>query len=132
MPHCHKTPKVPFELKYKRLFYHFFNDRTVRSLIHVLNSKHTLIYFPLASAEDMVKGLRDCNVQILRSSSEWSAGNTNTENSILQAYLDKISNAKHYIYIENQFFITSLPKHKVGELWRTYLGILGIQRDTGF
>ena len=73
----------------------------------------------------MVKGLRDCNVQILRSSSEWSAGNTNTENSILKAYLDKISNSKYYIYIENQFFITSLPKHKVGELRRVFM-------DTGF
>ena len=46
------------------------------------------------------------NVQVLRSSSEWSAGLKNTENSILKAYYELISNAKHYIYIENQFFVS--------------------------
>jgi phospholipase D1/2 len=46
------------------------------------------------------------SVQVLRSASEWSAGIKKTENSILQAYYDLIYNAKHYIYIENQFFIS--------------------------
>ena len=45
-------------------------------------------------------------VQVLRSASEWSAGLRNTENSILNAYYDLIENAKHYIYIENQFFVS--------------------------
>ena len=45
-------------------------------------------------------------VHVLRSSSEWSAGLKTTENSILKAYYDLINNAEHYIYIENQFFIS--------------------------
>ncbi|CAG8454479.1 1850_t:CDS:10 [Ambispora gerdemannii] len=46
------------------------------------------------------------NIQILRSSSKWSHG-IETEKSIQNAYLDTIKNAKHFIYIENQFFITA-------------------------
>ena len=46
------------------------------------------------------------SVQVLRSSSKWSAGLQKIENSILKAYYDLIENAKHYIYIENQFFIS--------------------------
>ena len=48
----------------------------------------------------------DFNIQALRSVSEWSIGKTDTECSILKAYYKLIDNAKHYIYIENQFFIT--------------------------
>ena len=46
------------------------------------------------------------NVQVLRSASEWSAGLRATEKSILNGYYELISNAKHYIYIENQFFVS--------------------------
>ena len=45
-------------------------------------------------------------VQVLRSASEWSAGIKRTENSILQGYYQLIENSKHYIYIENQFFVS--------------------------
>ena len=48
----------------------------------------------------------DSDVQVLRSSSKWSAGIKNTENSILQAYIKLIQEAEHYIYIENQFFVS--------------------------
>ena len=45
--------------------------------------------------------------QILRSVSNWSAGLIKKdENSIQKAYYDLIDNAKHYILIENQFFIS--------------------------
>lgn len=44
--------------------------------------------------------------QILRSASFWSAGIERNERSILQAYYDLIENSKHYIYIENQYFIS--------------------------
>nr|CAG8433336.1 7954_t:CDS:10 [Entrophospora candida] len=47
-----------------------------------------------------------CSVQICRSSSIWSHG-IETEHSIQNAYIDIITNAKHFIYIENQFFITA-------------------------
>ena len=48
----------------------------------------------------------DFNIQALRSVSEWTIGKTNPERSILTGYYKLIDNAKHYIYIENQFFIT--------------------------
>ena len=45
-------------------------------------------------------------IQALRSVSSWSIGKTMTERSILEGYYKLIDNSKHYIYIENQFFIT--------------------------
>ncbi|DBA00006.1 TPA: hypothetical protein N0F65_002009 [Lagenidium giganteum] len=50
---------------------------------------------------------RVCNIQVVRSVSLWSAG-VHTEASIHTAYLDIISKARHYIYIENQFFISGV------------------------
>ncbi|CAG8492249.1 5229_t:CDS:10 [Ambispora gerdemannii] len=47
-----------------------------------------------------------CNVQLLRSSAEWSSG-VKQELSIYNAYIDLIRKSKHFIYIENQFFVTS-------------------------
>ncbi|XP_057313653.1 phospholipase D1-like [Hydractinia symbiolongicarpus] len=55
----------------------------------------------------------ECDIQILRSASTWSVGENSTENSIYEAYQEHIRNSKYYIYIENQFFITSLPDHYV-------------------
>ena len=46
------------------------------------------------------------NVQALRSVSNWNINYNNTESSILKAYYELIKNSKHYIFIENQFFIT--------------------------
>ena len=45
-------------------------------------------------------------IQALRSVGKWSIGKVITERSILEGYYKLIDNAKHYIYIENQFFIT--------------------------
>ncbi|KAK2717720.1 hypothetical protein QYM36_006488, partial [Artemia franciscana] len=45
----------------------------------------------------------DC--QVIRSASHWSAG-VGTEDSIHQAYCSAIRDSKHYIYIENQFFVS--------------------------
>ena len=45
-------------------------------------------------------------VQVLRSASKWSVGIGKKENSILQGYYQLIDNAKHYLYIENQFFVS--------------------------
>lgn len=44
--------------------------------------------------------------QIVRSASMWSAGLSKTETSILNAYYKTIEDAKRYIYIESQFFIS--------------------------
>ncbi|KAF1836290.1 phospholipase D/nuclease [Decorospora gaudefroyi] len=51
------------------------------------------------------RGGVDC--QITRSSAKWSHNLISTERSIQTAYCEVIRNSKHFIYIENQFFITA-------------------------
>ncbi|CAF3792945.1 unnamed protein product [Rotaria sp. Silwood1] len=46
------------------------------------------------------------DAQCVRSVGPWSAGTKTIESSIQNAYIQMIDAAKHYIYIENQFFIT--------------------------
>jgi phospholipase D1/2 len=55
--------------------------------------------------------VNNVSCQVLRSVSTWSCGflePDTVEQSIHEAYIDTINKAQHYIYIENQFFI-SLP-----------------------
>ncbi|CAO3596857.1 unnamed protein product [Absidia cylindrospora] len=68
--------------------------------------------------EDKFRGT--CRIQVIRSSAEWSLG-IKREYSIYNAYMECIARAKHFIYIENQFFITAtspkdkLIQNKIGE-----------------
>jgi phospholipase D1/2 len=49
-----------------------------------------------------------CEVQILRSAGPWSLGTPDkTEHSIMNAYAKLIEESEHFVYIENQFFISS-------------------------
>ncbi|KAL1953035.1 hypothetical protein VTO42DRAFT_3744 [Malbranchea cinnamomea] len=49
-----------------------------------------------------------CEIQILRSCGMWSMGTPDvTEHSIMNAYVKLIEKSEHFVYIENQFFITS-------------------------
>ena len=49
-----------------------------------------------------------CEVQLLRSAGPWSIGTPDkTEHSIMNAYVKMIEESEHFVYIENQFFITS-------------------------
>ncbi|CAK7233680.1 Phospholipase D1 [Sporothrix bragantina] len=48
-----------------------------------------------------------CEVQILRSACSWSLGITDVECSIQTAYISMIEESEHFVYMENQFFITS-------------------------
>jgi phospholipase D1/2 len=50
--------------------------------------------------------------QVLRSSAIWSAG-IPIEHSIMNAWISAIDKAEHFIYIEQQFFISSLLKEDV-------------------
>ncbi|XP_042327906.1 phospholipase D2 [Sceloporus undulatus] len=52
----------------------------------------------------IVPGAQKASVQVLRSVDRWSAGLH--ECSIYNAYLSAIRNSRHYLYIENQFFIS--------------------------
>ncbi|KAK7900351.1 Phospholipase D1 [Exophiala xenobiotica] len=49
-----------------------------------------------------------CEVQILRSAGPWSIGTPDkTEHSIMNAYIKLIEESEHFVYMENQFFISS-------------------------
>ena len=56
-----------------------------------------------------------CRCQIVRSASQWSLGfkNNTCEASIQLAYLEMINDAKHFIFIENQFFISQSAGDRV-------------------
>ncbi|KAF4665558.1 Phospholipase D, partial [Perkinsus chesapeaki] len=56
--------------------------------------------------QDSVMGASSQRIQFLRSCSWWSMG-LPSENSIYQAYMNTIAEANRYIYIENQFFVTT-------------------------
>ncbi|XP_030624601.1 phospholipase D1 [Chanos chanos] len=66
-----------------------------------------------------VPGCIQTKVQVLRSASDWSAGIKYHEESIHNAYVHVIENSKHYIYIENQFFIScadnKVVHNKIGD-----------------
>ncbi|GLB42616.1 putative phospholipase d [Lyophyllum shimeji] len=53
-----------------------------------------------------------CKVQVVRSVSDWSHG-VLVEHSIQNAYIQLIREAKHFIYIENQFFISATKEGDV-------------------
>ena len=48
-----------------------------------------------------------CECQVIRSAGTWSLGLERPEHSIHTAYLHLIDQADHFIYIENQFFISN-------------------------
>lgn len=86
----------------------------------------------------------NCSIQFVRSSSRWSNG-TATDSSIHTAYIALIAEARNYIYIENQFFMTSThrgpnpygiknrigealvkkieEKHAAGEMFKVYINV---------
>ncbi|XP_048203075.1 phospholipase D1 isoform X2 [Perognathus longimembris pacificus] len=88
-----------------------------------------------------VPGAVHATVQLLRSAADWSAGIKYHEESIHSAYVSVIQNSKHYIYIENQFFISCaddkvvfnkvgdaiaqriLKAHREGQRYRVYVVI---------
>ncbi|XP_067265041.1 phospholipase D1 isoform X1 [Chanodichthys erythropterus] len=64
---------------------------------------------PMVPAEYDGKSTQ-ANVQVLRSVCQWSIGSKVHEESIHLAYISAIQNSKHFIYIENQFFISCADK----------------------
>lgn len=81
------------------------------------NRNSVLRYPSLAPSKDEVpENPGTCTCQILRSVSEWSAGQP-VEDSIYKAHLNLINTAQHFIYIQNQYFISSTtanrPKNKI-------------------
>ncbi|XP_036074459.1 phospholipase D1 isoform X3 [Rousettus aegyptiacus] len=81
----------------------------------IMKSKYRSLSYPFllpksqTTAHELkyqVPGSIHANVQLLRSAADWSAGIKYCEGSIHTAYIHVIENSKHYIYIENQFFIS--------------------------
>lgn len=63
--------------------------------------------------ESSDKSLRNSSLgnfrcQILRSASYWSLGLATPEKSIYAAYIELILKSEHFVYMENQFFISSI------------------------
>jgi phospholipase D1/2 len=59
-----------------------------------------------ASGRPLAKPTGAVPCQIVRSCTKWSNG-TPAEHSIQDAYIDIIQRSQHFVYIENQFFITA-------------------------
>jgi phospholipase D1/2 len=84
-----KREKVPKNNDYPYLLPKAYSDD--------LNINHDWLKDPLYS----------CDLQLTRSLDSWSGGITEREDSIARAYKELIEKAEHYIYIENQFFVTT-------------------------
>lgn len=67
-----------------------------------------------------------CEVQILRSATTWSLGTSHTECSIQNAYVQMIEKSDHFVYIENQFFISS--SEALGTLFVNKIGDALVER----
>lgn len=63
-------------------------------------------YSPIATKPWAHEHPGTVHAQIVRSSSDWSSGIL-PEFSIQTAYCETIRNAQHFVYIENQFFVTA-------------------------
>uniref|UniRef100_A0A672GKT4 Phospholipase n=1 Tax=Salarias fasciatus TaxID=181472 RepID=A0A672GKT4_SALFA len=63
--------------------------------------------------ESINGGSPSCVLKVLRSAADWSAGIKYHEESIHNAYIQVIAKSKHYIYIENQFFISCADNRTV-------------------
>ncbi|XP_075972616.1 phospholipase D isoform X2 [Anticarsia gemmatalis] len=80
---------------------------------------------PLADLDKLLEcDITNVSCQVLRSVSSWSCGFLDpdtVEQSIHEAYVDTITRAQHYVYIENQFFITlsrtsNTVRNQIGEV----------------
>lgn len=92
---------------------HGYHRRKIKSKIHGVGRVFREGTDPLNYEEEQEEhaygheDLSGVQCQIVRSASKWSHGLPVTEHSIAHAYIEIITAAKHFIYIENQFFITA-------------------------
>lgn len=75
------------------------NDRIVSMLNHKAEKA--------SSWPPEIGDWEECEVQVVRSVSRWSAG-TKTESSLHQSGCDLLQDAERFVYIENQFFCSGL------------------------
>ncbi|KAF2863254.1 phospholipase D/nuclease [Piedraia hortae CBS 480.64] len=72
----------------------------------VIENRQKLSYHRFPEQEYPPGQLGGMNVQLMRSCAKWSHS-TFVEHSIANAYIQTIANSQHFVYIENQFFITA-------------------------
>ncbi|KAM6970672.1 phospholipase D2 [Aplochiton taeniatus] len=82
---------------FTKIFKNKYKDRFYPCLLPKSHSTADSLPFTVA-------GSGKASVQVLRSADRWSTGTC--ESSILNAYIHTIENSEHYVYIENQFFIS--------------------------
>lgn len=77
------------------------------------------VIYENATLDDDERGYRGCSAQIVRSVSSWSTGTSAPEQSIYKAYVSMIEESEHTIFIQNQYFISSIdqpsPKNRILE-----------------
>lgn len=110
-----KTPRMPWHdigmVVYgkaaKDAARHFIQRWNITKVKKVRNDPQYPFLFPKSgNTPSNMQTSGKMTLQVLRSVSQWSAGTQQPENSIHEAYIDCIQKAKHFIYIENQFFIS--------------------------
>ncbi|XP_066518510.1 phospholipase D1a isoform X2 [Hoplias malabaricus] len=88
----------------------------------IMKPKYRSLSFPYllpkshSTANELLYQVPDCvqtTAQVLRSAADWSAGIKYNEDSIHNAYIQVIAKSKHFIYIENQFFISCADNKQV-------------------
>uniref|UniRef100_A0A671PTA2 phospholipase D n=1 Tax=Sinocyclocheilus anshuiensis TaxID=1608454 RepID=A0A671PTA2_9TELE len=87
----------------------------------IMKPKYRSLSYPflLPKSHSTANDLNNFAINVLRSAADWSAGIKHHEESIHNAYIQVIAKSKHFIYIENQFFISCADnKHvynKIGD-----------------
>jgi len=81
--------------------------QNIRKIIDENDAQNELSLLNNIKLNNKPKSTHKMICQIIRSASKWSVGlDKKDENSILEAYYNLIDNSKHYILIENQFFVS--------------------------
>ncbi|XP_065333308.1 phospholipase D1 [Cloeon dipterum] len=126
-----QTPRMPWHdigvlvqgLAARDVARHFIQRWNAVKLEKVKNKTEYPYLVPKSNDTSLVvpplnKKMPKVTCQIVRSVSQWSASFLHAaaiEQSIHEAYIDAIRNSSHFIYIENQFFITQV-KPEVGKV----------------
>jgi phospholipase D1/2 len=86
---------------------HFIERWNFVKLMKARGLRYVPFLMPNLSIDDIPSIKGTCHAQLLRSASRWSSGIL-TETSVCEAYRYHIEHAQHFVYIENQFFISSV------------------------
>ncbi|KAI1319331.1 phospholipase D/nuclease [Xylariaceae sp. FL0255] len=90
--------------------YEDFEEHLERGMRHMMRERADSERYENDTTDHYQRSGR-ANIQLCRSACDWSSGHP-TEHSIANAYINAIENAKHFVYIENQFFITATGEHQ--------------------